>query len=101
MWASFPWSLARPRLPSAPPVKGKHKLRKVKGDKGEGSENKETLGETLKKEETTVKKEKLVKLERPPKATKTLRAVKSPATGKGTTEGGEGIAIEGRLHSLI
>ncbi|CDQ69598.1 unnamed protein product [Oncorhynchus mykiss] len=83
----FPLEFNKASLTFSAPVKGKHKLRKVKGDKGEGSDNEESLGETLKKEETTVKKEKLVKLERPPKATKTPRAVKSPAAGKGTPEG--------------
>lgn len=80
----FPLEFNKASLTFSAPVKGKHKLRKVKG---EGSDNEESLGETLKKEETTVKKEKLVKLERPPKATKTPRAAKSPAAGKGTPEG--------------
>ncbi|XP_010863766.2 twinkle protein, mitochondrial [Esox lucius] len=87
----FPLEFNKSSLTFSTPLKGKHKLRKVKGDKAEGSEGEGTSGEGLKKDETALKKEtvvskeNLVKLERPPKVNKTPRAPKSTTVGRGTT----------------
>lgn len=111
----FPLEFNKSSLTFSAPVKGKNKLRKVKGEKPDGPETEEKVErvekeekeenvEKVEKAEKKVEKlekkvEKVEKVEKPPRATKTPKVVKGPvrvggksalgASAKGSTAVGE------------
>ncbi|XP_062331251.1 twinkle protein, mitochondrial [Osmerus eperlanus] len=91
----FPLEFLKGSLTFSAPIKGKHKLRKVKGEMPETPQGEETtpmeervtVKKEEKKEEMAAKKnEQVVKMEKPAKATKTPK-VKSAAAVRSRPEG--------------